>query len=109
MHDTEIGCTFAVAIVMWSSWDCACAPLYTGLLSRALPLRNQMSLTDDSVKPLKLVIMSATLRVSDFAGNPKLFSPPPPVVTVKARQYPVTTHFSKRTELEDYVSTFTAV
>ena len=78
----------------------------SGLLSRALPLRNQLALTDESIKPLKLVIMSATLRVDDFAGNPRLFSPPPPVVNVKARQYPVTTHFSKRTELEDYVSTY---
>lgn len=63
-----------------------------GLLSRALPLRNQMAreqaealrkrLIDDPayaipapgspdapLPPLKLIIMSATLRVDDFTGN----------------------------------------
>lgn len=36
--------------------------------------------------------------------NRRLFAKPPPVVTVKSRQFPVTMHFSKRTELVDYVS-----
>jgi HrpA-like RNA helicase len=62
-----------------------------------------MAATDRSVKPLKLVIMSATLRVEDFTGNARLFPTPPPVVNVRARQFPVTTHFSKHTELVDYV------
>jgi ATP-dependent RNA helicase DHX37/DHR1 len=35
--------------------------------------------------------------------NQRLFPVPPPVVSVPARQYPVTVHFSKRTELHDYV------
>ena len=35
--------------------------------------------------------------------NQRLFPVPPPVVCVPARQYPVTVHFSKRTELHDYV------
>lgn len=56
-----------------------------------------------SVFPLKLIIMSATLRTEDFVGNSNLFSRPPPVVSVPARQYPVTVHFSRRTELHDYV------
>jgi ATP-dependent RNA helicase DHX37/DHR1 len=47
--------------------------------------------------------MSATLRVSDFAENRTLFSTPPPVITVAARQHPVTIHFSRRT-LPDYVT-----
>ena len=55
------------------------------------------------VPPLKLIIMSATLRVEDFAGNARLFPAPPPVVRVPARQYPVTVHFARRTELHDYV------
>ena len=36
-------------------------------------------------------------------SNTRLFPEPPPVVTVPARQYPVTVHFSKRTEMHDYV------
>lgn len=34
---------------------------------------------------------------------PRLFPSPPPVVSVPARQFPVTIHFSKRTELHDYL------
>jgi ATP-dependent RNA helicase DHX37/DHR1 len=47
--------------------------------------------------------MSATLRVSDFAENKTLFTTPPPVITVAARQHPVTIHFSRRTH-PDYVT-----
>lgn len=55
-------------------------------------------------RPLKLLIMSATLRVEDFT-SPTLFkySKPPPIVKVEARQFPVTVHFNKKTQ-EDYVS-----
>lgn len=75
-----------------------------GLLSRAVPLRNSMAAEPGStIQPLKLIIMSATLRVEDFTGNSRLFPVPPPVINVQARQYPVTVHFSKRTELGDYV------
>lgn len=68
-----------------------------GLLSRIVPLRNKKGI------PLKLIIMSATLRVSDFTENRKLFKIPPPVLKVDARQFPVTVHFNKYTA-EDYVS-----
>lgn len=47
--------------------------------------------------------MSATLRVSDFTENTTLFPTPPPVISVDARQHPVTVHFSRRT-YPDYVS-----
>ncbi|CAN9513034.1 unnamed protein product [Ophioblennius macclurei] len=67
-----------------------------GLLSRIVPLRNKKNM------PLKLLIMSATLRVEDFTDNLKLFKTPPPVIKVDARQFPVTIHFNKRTPLEDY-------
>ncbi|XP_076585956.1 putative ATP-dependent RNA helicase DHX37 [Chaetodon auriga] len=67
-----------------------------GLLSRIVPLRNKKG------KPMKLLVMSATLRVEDFTDNTKLFSTPPPVIKVDARQFPVTIHFNKRTPLEDY-------
>lgn len=67
-----------------------------GLLSRIVPLRNKKGM------PMKLIIMSATLRVSDFTENRKLFKIPPPVLKVDARQFPVTVHFNKRTD-PDYV------
>ena len=71
-----------------------------GLLSRVVPMRRRL----DASKPLKLIVMSATLRVEDFTGNTRLFPMPPPLLTVPARQYPVTVHFSRRTELKDYVA-----
>lgn len=55
------------------------------------------------IYPLKLVIMSATLRTSDFTENKKLFAEAPPVLSVPARQFPVTIHFSRQTELQDYL------
>ncbi|KAM7415920.1 hypothetical protein PAMA_018133 [Pampus argenteus] len=67
-----------------------------GLLSRIVPLRNKKGM------PMKLLVMSATLRVEDFTDNRKLFRIPPPVIKVDARQFPVTIHFNKRTQLEDY-------
>ncbi|XP_028393261.1 probable ATP-dependent RNA helicase DHX37 [Dendronephthya gigantea] len=68
-----------------------------GLLSRIVLLRKKHG------NILKLIIMSATLRVDDFTNNMNLFSPTPPVVKVEARQFPVTIHFSKRTPT-DYVN-----
>ncbi|KAL1960049.1 hypothetical protein VTO42DRAFT_221 [Malbranchea cinnamomea] len=74
-----------------------------GMVSRIVDLRKDMSSKDSSVKPLKLVIMSATLRISDFLQNSNLFRHgPPPLVQVEGRQYPVTIHFSRRTH-RDYV------
>uniref|UniRef100_A0A671TJ78 RNA helicase n=1 Tax=Sparus aurata TaxID=8175 RepID=A0A671TJ78_SPAAU len=67
-----------------------------GLLSRIVPLRNKKGM------PMKLLVMSATLRVEDFTDNTKLFRIPPPVIKVDARQFPVTIHFNKRTPMEDY-------
>jgi ATP-dependent RNA helicase DHX37/DHR1 len=59
---------------------------------------------DAGLGPLKLVIMSATMAADEIAANARLFpAGPPPVVTVEARQHPVTVHFSRTTELEDYV------
>lgn len=54
-------------------------------------------------QPLRLIIMSATLRVSDFADNQRLFPTRPPIIDIPARQHPVTVHFSRRTA-SDYVS-----
>ncbi|KAL3448540.1 P-loop containing nucleoside triphosphate hydrolase protein [Aspergillus insuetus] len=74
-----------------------------GMVSRIVDLRKAMAQEDPSVKPLKLVIMSATLRISDFTQNPSLFRQgPPPLVQAEGRQYPVTIHFARRTH-RDYV------
>ncbi|XP_015512446.2 probable ATP-dependent RNA helicase kurz isoform X1 [Neodiprion lecontei] len=67
-----------------------------GLLSRIVPLRNKRK------SPLKLIVMSATLRIEDFTENPKLFKVKPPVIKVESRQFPVTIHFNKRTS-QNYV------
>ncbi|KAG6334080.1 hypothetical protein ID866_5012 [Astraeus odoratus] len=75
-----------------------------GVLSRVLQLREQLwQAGKDGTRPLRLVIMSATLRVSDFAENQTLFTTPPPVINVVARQHPVTIHFNRRTPA-DYVN-----
>lgn len=99
-----------------------------GLLSRVVPLRQKLyddwlskqqlknsseantpklgdfsGSQDPPITPLKLIIMSATLRVEDFVENKRMFPCPPPVVKVPARQFPVTVHFSRRTELVDYL------
>ena len=76
-----------------------------GMLSRVVPLRLKMSAIDASIKPLKLIIMSATLRTSDFLQNPRLFRPnpaPPPLVQAEGRQFPVTIHFARQTQ-RDYL------
>ncbi|XP_032647088.1 putative ATP-dependent RNA helicase DHX37 isoform X1 [Chelonoidis abingdonii] len=67
-----------------------------GLLSRIVPLRGKKG------QPMKLIIMSATLRVEDFTDNKKLFPAVPPAIQVDARQFPVTVHFNKRTPADDY-------
>ncbi|KAI4354890.1 hypothetical protein L6164_003715 [Bauhinia variegata] len=87
-----------------------------GMLTRVIRLRQevynkqqqQMTLSGENISPenmifpLKLVLMSATLRVQDFISG-RLFPTPPPVVEVPTRQFPVTVHFSKRTEIVDYI------
>ncbi|KAL5701049.1 RNA helicase [Ranunculus cassubicifolius] len=90
--------------------------LLIGLLSRTIKLRQDeykvqqekmlsgVNISpEDMIYPLKIVLMSATLRVEDFVSPKKLFAVPPPVIEVPARQYPVSIHFSKRTEIIDYM------
>ncbi|OIT37795.1 atp-dependent rna helicase deah13 [Nicotiana attenuata] len=66
-------------------------------------LSGQTVSPEERVYPLKLVLMSATLRVEDFISGQKNLRDPPPVMEVPTRLYPVTVHFSKRTEMVDYV------
>ena len=56
--------------------------------------------------PLRIVIMSATLRVQDFRDNQSLFprelyENKPNFIKVDARQFPVSIHYNKETR-EDY-------
>ncbi|KAK5107646.1 hypothetical protein LTR62_000927 [Meristemomyces frigidus] len=84
-----------------------------GMLSRIVDLRTDLAKEEENAPaaregrkhyPLKLVIMSATLRVADFADNRRLFRHgAPPVVEAEGRQHPVTVHFSRRTQ-RDYVA-----
>ncbi|KAJ4302151.1 putative ATP-dependent RNA helicase DHR1 [Collariella sp. IMI 366227] len=72
------------------------------ILSRVVKLRTEVSKEDPSVKPLKLVIMSATLRVEEFTQNTRLFKVPPRVIEVEGRQHEVTLHFARKTR-HDYI------
>lgn len=73
-----------------------------GMVSRIVDLRASMSKENPKVTPLKLIIMSATLRIADFMDNPNLFrGGPPPLLQAEGRQYPVSVHFARRTQ-RDY-------
>ncbi|KAG8713137.1 putative ATP-dependent RNA helicase DHR1 [Ceratobasidium sp. 394] len=74
-----------------------------GVLSRVVKLREKLWREGkEGVKPLRLIVMSATLRLTDFAQNPTLFPTLPPVINITARQHPVTIHFDRRTR-GDYI------
>ncbi|SLM38857.1 deah-box rna helicase [Lasallia pustulata] len=74
-----------------------------GMVSRIVDLRTKMSQEDPKITPLKLIIMSATLRISDFTENTNLFrSGPPPLLQAEGRQYPVSIHFARKTQ-RDYL------
>ena len=76
--------------------------LLIGMMSRIVRLRESLSTEDTNVKPLKLIIMSATLAVADFICNKDLYPVPPPIVQVEGRQYPVTVHWARKTS-RDYL------
>ncbi|KAL2196342.1 P-loop containing nucleoside triphosphate hydrolase protein [Corynascus similis CBS 632.67] len=72
------------------------------ILSRVVKLRAELEKEDPSIKPLKIIIMSATLRVEEFTSNTRLFKTPPRVIEVEGRQHEVTIHFARKTR-HDYV------
>lgn len=75
-----------------------------GMITRIIDLRNSMRKDDAKTKPLKLIIMSATLRIADFMDNPNLFRHgAPPLLQAEGRQHPVTIHFARRTQ-RDYLT-----
>ena len=77
--------------------------LLIGLMSKIVPARLRKNHFNPDPKPLKLIIMSATLDTGDFI-NDRLFPPgkKPPVVEAEGRQHRVTTHFALRSR-PDYV------
>ncbi|KAJ1978627.1 putative ATP-dependent RNA helicase DHR1 [Dimargaris xerosporica] len=84
-----------------------------GVVSRVVTLRERLAkeggttgtitVAAGTVKPLRVIIMSATLRIEDFTANTALFKTPPPVLRVDGRQFPVHVHFNRRTHA-DYVA-----
>lgn len=77
--------------------------LLIGMLSRIVETRADLAKKTEKYKPLKLIIMSATLRTADLTMNKSLFRKgPPPVVQAEGRQYPVSVHFARRTN-RDYL------
>ncbi|KAF2084376.1 P-loop containing nucleoside triphosphate hydrolase protein [Saccharata proteae CBS 121410] len=81
-----------------------------GMMSRIVDLRRNLMAEDPKVKPLKLVIMSATLRISDFTQNARLFRHgAPPLLQAEGRQYPVTVHFSRRTRMDYLEEAFSKI
>ena len=74
--------------------------LLLGLLSGAVRARRTFAV------PLRVVIMSATLRMTDFVKNRAFFSTPttpPCVVQISNRMHPVIVHY-ERTTMDDYIS-----
>ena len=82
--------------------------LLLGLLSRVVNIRAKLALKERQenpkseqgykIQPLRLVIMSATLKIDDFIGNKYLFPQKINVINVESRQFSVKTYFAKKTE-----------
>ena len=88
--------------------------LLIGFISQILKIRylmwkknikyNKYNKEEKNVFPLRLIIMSATLRVSEFSEN-EIFNGilKPRVVEINSRQYPAHIYHSKKTE-NDYIN-----
>ncbi|QDZ21145.1 P-loop-containing nucleoside triphosphate hydrolase [Chloropicon primus] len=75
-----------------------------GFLTRIIPLRAKLASNPGSgIEELKLLIMSATLSSKEFVENRRLFREPPPVISIPVKRFPVTIHFSRKTEMHSYL------
>lgn len=76
--------------------------LLIGFLLRIAKLRNSGALPN--LKPLRLVIMSATLCLDELLANEKLFpGEKPPVVQIDGRQFKVAIHYNRKTPEKNFV------
>ncbi|CAK7216293.1 putative ATP-dependent RNA helicase DHR1 [Sporothrix bragantina] len=78
-----------------------------GIVSRINTIRAELNVLHASsqakpMKPLKIIIMSATLQIKAFVANRDLFKEKPRMIHVEGRQFPVTVHFAQHTR-HDYV------
>eukprot|EP01054_Gregarina_sp_Poly1_P003477 Gregarina_sp_Poly_1__3476@NODE_200_length_11544_cov_123_517644_g179_i0_p2_GENE_NODE_200_length_11544_cov_123_517644_g179_i0NODE_200_length_11544_cov_123_517644_g179_i0_p2_ORF_typecomplete_len1019_score154_91Flavi_DEAD/PF07652_14/2_2e17DEAD/PF00270_29/9_3e10Helicase_C/PF00271_31/1_4e08AAA_19/PF13245_6/5_4e06AAA_22/PF13401_6/0_00024Herpes_ori_bp/PF02399_15/0_0041Herpes_ori_bp/PF02399_15/3_3e03ResIII/PF04851_15/0_0073OB_NTP_bind/PF07717_16/5_1e03OB_NTP_bind/PF07717_16/0_051AAA_30/PF13604_6/0_058T2S len=77
--------------------------LLLGMLSRIVILRRSLFEANKiDTPPLRLVLMSATARLTDFTENRALFPKPPKVIHIPAKTHPVTIHFNQTTP-EDHI------
>lgn len=77
-----------------------------GLLSKIVKTRRERHNNDPNQEPLKLIIMSATLRSEDFTKNEKLFDEPPVEVKVEGKMFPVTDQYLINTPSPDNVNKY---
>lgn len=61
-----------------------------------------MCFEDVKVFPLRIIIMSATLRIDDFLNNPILFEEKPPLIKIQSKTFPVSIFYNKVTP-ENYL------
>ena len=81
-----------------------------GMMTRIVELRTKIASKNPKVKPLKLIIMSATLDQHELVHNERLFkNGEPPAINVEGRQYPIRIHFARRTERDYLEETFKKV
>lgn len=74
--------------------------LLLGIVSRTVRLRRDEDELRRKYGALKLIVMSATVEAEQMAANRALFAQPPAVISVDARQHPVTVHFARRTRAD---------
>lgn len=84
-----------------------------GFLSEIIKIRYLLSkykklYKGQIVKPLRLVIMSATIQVDEFL-NSSIFTPKPAFIKVEARQFSVTVHHTKKTPINYLNEAFNTV
>uniref|UniRef100_A0A1D1ZFG7 RNA helicase n=1 Tax=Anthurium amnicola TaxID=1678845 RepID=A0A1D1ZFG7_9ARAE len=87
-----------------------------GMLSEVVRLRQELYMdqqekmlagvkisSEMKITQLKLILMSATLRVEDFVSNGRLFLKRPTIIDIPPREARVAIRFSKRTDTVDYI------